>query len=118
MTLPATTKAVADARLLAIVLETLIGNAWKFTRKRAQAHIEFGQTTREGHPVWFVRDNGAGFDMAYAEKLFTVFQRLHTVNEFEGIGVGLANVEQIVRWHGGRHGRKATWAAEQPFASR
>jgi light-regulated signal transduction histidine kinase (bacteriophytochrome) len=102
LTLPATTKAVADARLLEIVLENLIGNAWKFTRKRAQAHIEFGQTTREGHRVWFVRDDGAGFDMAYAEKLFAVFQRLHTVSEFEGIGIGLANVERVVRRHGGR----------------
>jgi light-regulated signal transduction histidine kinase (bacteriophytochrome) len=98
----ATTVTFADARLLAVVLENLIGNAWKFTRKRAQSRIELGETSQDGCPTWFVRDNGAGFDMAYAEKLFVVFQRLHLVSEFEGTGIGLANVERIIRRHGGR----------------
>jgi PAS domain S-box-containing protein len=91
-----------DPRLLGIVLDNLIGNAWKFTGRRADARIEFAATTKDGQPVYFVRDNGAGFDMAFASRLFGVFQRLHTAAEFEGTGVGLATVQRIIGRHGGR----------------
>jgi signal transduction histidine kinase len=92
----------ADARLLAIVFESLIGNAWKFTRAKPCARIEFGQTHENGHTAYFVRDNGVGFDMAYSKKLFGVFQRLHGPGEFEGTGIGLVTVQRIIRRHGGR----------------
>jgi signal transduction histidine kinase len=93
---------VGDAGLLTIVLENLIGNAWKYSGKRAQALIEVGGArTPGGHKSYFVRDNGAGFDMAYAGKLFGVFQRLHSAREFEGTGIGLATVHRIIRRHGG-----------------
>jgi signal transduction histidine kinase len=94
-----------DPRLLRVALENLIGNAWKFTEKEPQARIEFGmdeELSRTGRvPVYYVRDNGAGFEMAYADKLFGAFQRLHGSDEFEGTGVGLATVQRIVRRHGG-----------------
>ncbi|UFS72196.1 ATP-binding protein [Geomonas sp. RF6] len=92
----------ADPRLTRLLLENLLGNAWKFTGKREDALIEFGATEGEGETVYFVRDNGAGFDMAYAGKLFSLFQRLHRADEFEGSGVGLAVAHRIVRRHGGR----------------
>lgn len=92
----------ADPRLLDIVLTNLLSNAWKFTRKRAPARIEFAAKADGQAPVYFIRDNGAGFDEAYAGKLFGVFQRLHTAHEFEGTGIGLATVQRIVRRHGGR----------------
>ena len=95
-------RADGDPRLLRVVLENLLGNAWKFTSKRAAAHIEFGLEERDGGLVYFIRDNGAGFDMAYAGKLFGVFQRLHAVHDFEGSGVGLATVQRIIARHGGR----------------
>jgi PAS domain S-box-containing protein len=91
-----------DPRLLQLVLENLLGNAWKFTSKTAKAKIEFGEAQVEGQAVYFVRDNGAGFDMKYAEKLFGAFQRLHTATDFPGIGVGLATVQRIIHRHGGR----------------
>ena len=91
-----------DDRLLTVVLDNLLGNAWKFTSKRPGARVEFGRGLEDGQPVYFVRDNGAGFDMAYASKLFGVFQRLHRVTEYEGTGIGLATVQRIVRRHGGR----------------
>ncbi len=91
-----------DPRLLRVVLENLLGNAWKFTSKCAHARIELGTTEIEGESAYFVRDNGAGFDMAYADKLFGAFQRLHTVTEFEGSGIGLATVQRIIHRHGGR----------------
>jgi light-regulated signal transduction histidine kinase (bacteriophytochrome) len=92
-----------DARLLRVVLENLLGNAWKFTGKEGQARIVFGmQTDPDGTPVFVVRDNGAGFDMTYADKLFGAFQRLHRMSEFRGTGIGLATVQRIVRRHGGR----------------
>jgi PAS domain S-box-containing protein len=93
---------VGDSRLLGSVLDNLLGNAWKFTRHQPAARIEFGRTRHNGQPVLHVRDNGAGFDMAFASKLFGVFQRLHTVDEFEGTGIGLATVQRILRRHAGR----------------
>jgi len=94
--------AFGDPGLLGSVLENLLGNAWKFTSKRQEAHIELGVTEQEGAKAFFVRDNGAGFDMRYAERLFGVFQRLHHATEFAGTGVGLATVQRIVKRHGGR----------------
>lgn len=94
-------RARADARLLRIALENLLGNAWKFTGRRAEARIEFGATVRDGRPAYFVRDNGAGFDMAYAGKLFGAFQRLHGTTEFPGTGIGLATVQRVIHKHGG-----------------
>jgi PAS domain S-box-containing protein len=92
----------ADADLLRVVLENLLGNAWKFTSKRLQARIEVGAMQRDGETVYFVRDDGAGFDMAYARNLFGAFQRLHTAVEFEGTGIGLATVQRIIHRHGGQ----------------
>ncbi len=85
--------ALGDANLLRVVLENLLGNAWKFTGKREDARIEFGVETGGGEPVYWVRDNGAGFDMQYAGKLFSPFQRLHAASEFPGTGIGLATVQ-------------------------
>ena len=79
-----------------------MGNAWKFTLKQPRARIELGTLEHGGVAAYFVRDNGVGFDMTYADKLFGVFQRLHGADEFEGMGVGLATVARIVRRHGGR----------------
>jgi len=95
-------EAMADSRLLRVVLENLLGNAWKFTSRRAHANIEFGRAEANGSPAYFVRDNGAGFDAAYAERLFGAFQRLHAMTEFPGTGVGLATVQRIIHRHGGR----------------
>jgi len=93
--------AFADAQLIRIVLENLLGNAWKFTSKHESACIEFGRTRRDGKDVFYVRDDGAGFDLAYASKLFGAFQRLHENREFPGTGVGLATVQRIIHRHGG-----------------
>lgn len=95
-------RAVGDPGLVRIVLENLIGNAWKFTSGRFPARIEVGQCSDGGESAWFVRDNGAGFDMAHAERLFRPFQRLHTTEEFPGTGIGLAIVRRVVIKHGGR----------------
>jgi light-regulated signal transduction histidine kinase (bacteriophytochrome) len=97
-------KAMGDERLLRVAVENLLRNAWKFSNRRARARIEFG-VTHDTEPAFFVRDNGAGFDMAYASRLFGVFQRLHAASEFPGTGVGLATVQRIINRHGGR-----TWA--------
>jgi light-regulated signal transduction histidine kinase (bacteriophytochrome) len=92
-----------DARLLRVVLSNLLGNAYRFTGGQALARIEFGRTQVDGDTAYFVRDNGAGFDMTYAEeRLFAVFKRLHSDAEFEGTGVGLATVQRIIHRHGGR----------------
>src|SRR5215471_8228045 len=91
-----------DVRLLRGVLENLLNNAWKFTGKLTHAEITFGSTQQDGRPVYCVHDNGAGFDMAYADKLFGAFQRLHPASEFEGTGIGLATVQRIIHRHGGR----------------
>jgi signal transduction histidine kinase len=95
-------RAEGDARLLRVLVENLLRNAWKFTAKHAAAKIEFGIDQNNGKPVYFVRDDGAGFDMAYAGKLFGAFQRLHAMTEFAGTGIGLATVQRIVHRHGGR----------------
>jgi signal transduction histidine kinase len=97
--------ASGDCPLIRVVLENLLGNAWKFTSGRPVGRIELGCTERDGVPTYYVRDNGAGFDMAYSGKLFTPFQRLHRPTEFAGSGIGLATVQRIVTRHGG-----AIWA--------
>jgi signal transduction histidine kinase len=94
--------ATVDPQLARALVENLVGNAWKFTSKVSAARIEFGTTEHDGERVFFVRDNGAGFDMAYFSKLFGAFQRLHTEAEFSGTGIGLASVQRIVHRHGGR----------------
>ena len=94
--------AQADPRLLRVVLENLIGNSWKFTSKRDSARVEFGAVEENGSAAFFVRDNGAGFDRAHADRLFGAFQRLHGTNEFPGTGIGLATVQRIIHRHGGK----------------
>jgi signal transduction histidine kinase len=100
--------AEGDPRMLRLVLETLFDNAWKFTGRRMDARVELG-IAGDGSGACFVRDNGAGFDMAYADRLFAPFQRLHPEEEFPGTGIGLATVRRIVNRHGGR-----IWAAGAP----
>jgi light-regulated signal transduction histidine kinase (bacteriophytochrome) len=95
-------EADGDARLLAVALENLLGNAWKFTSKKPAAKIEFGSFSENGTRVYFVRDDGAGFDAAYADRLFGAFQRLHNDDDFEGTGIGLATVQRVIHRHGGR----------------
>jgi light-regulated signal transduction histidine kinase (bacteriophytochrome) len=101
--------AEADVGLLRIVLENLLGNAWKFTTRTEEPTIAFGVEQKNEDTVFVVRDNGAGFDMAYAAKLFQPFQRLHTESDFPGTGIGLATVRRIVERHGGR-----VWAEAAP----
>lgn len=91
-----------DSRLIRIVLQNLMGNAWKFTGKISLTRIELGVIQHQRRPPYFVRDNGAGFDMTYADKLFTPFRRLHSADEFPGTGIGLALVQRIIHCHGGR----------------
>lgn len=98
-----------DSRLLMVVMENLLGNAWKYTGKNETPIIEFGMTKLDGRPTYFIRDNGAGFDMAKAEKLFVPFQRLHDKADFGGFGIGLATVQRIIQRHGGR-----IWAEGEP----
>lgn len=94
--------AEGDESLIGIVLENLMSNAWKFSRKVPMPCIEFGAIAQKNNTVYFVKDNGAGFDMHYAYKLFSPFQRLHHEDEFEGTGIGLATVKRIIHRHGGR----------------
>lgn len=98
-----------DERLLTIALENIVINAWKFTANNPNPKIEFGLTEQKGVSVFFVRDNGIGFDMSYIDKLFTPFQRLHSTSEFPGTGIGLATVKRIIHRHGGR-----LWAEGKP----
>jgi light-regulated signal transduction histidine kinase (bacteriophytochrome) len=91
-----------DERLLRIALENLIGNAWKFTARKESARIEVGATQQDGAQVFFVRDNGAGFDRSLAHKLFRAFERLHHTSQFEGLGVGLSTVHRVIEKHAGR----------------
>ncbi len=107
--IPAKLVVRGDKRLLAVLLENLLGNAWKFTGKHPNARIELGVTDKDGKPAYFVRDDGAGFDMAHAANLFGPFQRLHSVSDFPGTGIGLATVRRIVQRHGGR-----IWAESAP----
>jgi light-regulated signal transduction histidine kinase (bacteriophytochrome) len=103
-------EAVADRALMRLVLQNLLGNAWKFTGRRAGgARIEFGRQEGGDGPAFFVRDNGAGYDPKFADKLFVPFQRLHAQEEFAGNGIGLATVQRIIHRHGGR-----LWAEGQP----
>jgi K+-sensing histidine kinase KdpD len=102
-------KAAGDKILLKVVFDNLLGNALKFTGQRSQADIEFGAKNENGQPVYFVRDNGAGFDMKYADRLFKPFQRLHSPDEYPGTGIGLASVQRIIHRHGGR-----IWAESAP----
>lgn len=102
-------RVVGDQRLLYSALQNLLSNAFKFTSRTPGAKVEFGSFLRDGATVYFVRDNGAGFEMEYAHKLFGAFQRLHGAQEFEGSGIGLATVQRIVRRHGGR-----IWAEGSP----
>jgi light-regulated signal transduction histidine kinase (bacteriophytochrome) len=92
---------MADPRLIRIVADNLLGNAWKYSSTRETSVISFGRVVKDGKPCLFVADNGVGFDMAYVDKLFGAFQRLHGVDEFEGSGVGLATVQRIITRHGG-----------------
>jgi light-regulated signal transduction histidine kinase (bacteriophytochrome) len=94
--------AFADPRLMEVVLSNLLGNAWKFTAKTENARIEFGALEQDEKAVYYVRDNGAGFDPQHTDKMFRPFQRLHSDEEFEGTGIGLAIVERAIRRHGGR----------------
>jgi signal transduction histidine kinase len=102
-------RANADPGLMHLVLENLLGNAWKYSARAAQPRIAFGTTQRDGRRIYSVADNGEGFDMRNADRLFGVFQRLHSANDFPGTGVGLASVKRIVRRHGGD-----IWAESEP----
>ncbi|MCC7130312.1 MAG: GAF domain-containing protein [Anaerolineae bacterium] len=98
-----------DPHLLKLALENLVNNAWKFTRRAAEPRIEIGATHQKGNPIYFVRDNGVGFDMKYHDKLFRAFQRLHDSSDFEGTGIGLATVQRVIQRHSGQ-----VWAESEP----
>ena len=94
--------AYADPGLIKVALSNLLGNALKFTSKTVNPCIEFGTFDRDGKTVYYVKDNGAGFDQSSAERMFLPFHRMHTEQEFEGTGIGLAIVERVIRHHGGK----------------
>src|SRR5690606_30293622 len=98
-----------DTHLIKIALSNLLHNAWKYSSKVKKARIEFGLRQHQGEPVFFIQDNGIGFDMAYADKLFGAFQRLHAANDFPGSGIGLATVKRVISRHGGN-----VWAESTP----
>jgi light-regulated signal transduction histidine kinase (bacteriophytochrome) len=100
---------LGDSRLMSIALTNLIGNALKYSSKTPNARIEFGTMEKDGQLMYYVRDNGAGFDMNYADKLFTPFKRLHSESEFPGTGIGLAIAKRVIEKHGGR-----IWAESAP----
>jgi light-regulated signal transduction histidine kinase (bacteriophytochrome) len=104
-----------DPSLVEAALQNLMENAWKFSGKNPQARIEFGSEYKNGRMIYFVRDNGAGFDMAYAKKLFVPFQRLHKTSDFPGTGIGLATVQRIIRRHGGEIWAEGTVGAGAAF---
>ena len=108
---PRTLLAYGDKALMAIVLENLLSNAWKYSEKVPQPNVELGVVSRNGEQVYFVRDNGVGFDMKYAERLFGPFQRLHRSEDFEGLGIGLATAARVIHRHGGE-----IWAESLPGA--
>ena len=99
----------ADGHLLRVVLDNLLGNAWKYSAKRVESVVEFGVVQHQGRSAYFVRDNGAGFDMDRADRLFMPFQRLHAADDFQGTGIGLASVQRIIQRHGGQ-----VWAEGEP----
>jgi light-regulated signal transduction histidine kinase (bacteriophytochrome) len=101
--------AFADVKLIEVALSNLLGNAWKFTSKIQNARIQFGTFKQDGKTVYYVKDNGAGFDQSLSEKLFLAFHRLHSDEEFEGTGIGLATVQRIIHRHGGK-----VWADGEP----
>jgi light-regulated signal transduction histidine kinase (bacteriophytochrome) len=98
-----------DPYLMEIAMENLLNNAWKFTEKTPGPRIQFGMTQKDGLDVYYIKDNGAGFDMTYSDKLFGAFQRLHSSEEFSGTGIGLVTVQRIIHRHGGR-----IWAEAEP----
>ncbi|MDH5259179.1 MAG: PAS domain S-box protein [Gammaproteobacteria bacterium] len=106
--IPDELKIQGDAHLIKIMLDNLIGNAWKYSSKTAHAVIEFGKSEKEGEDIYYIKDNGSGFDMKYASKLFVAFQRLHSAIDYAGSGVGLATVYRIINRHNGRIWAEAT----------
>ena len=110
--------AESDPLLTRVALENLLGDAWKFTANRKRAHIEVGATDADSLTWFYVRDDGAGFDMQYADSLFGAFLRLHRQDEFEGTGIGLATVRRIVHRHGGAFVRRAPWTRARRSSSR
>ena len=111
-------EAEGDAQLLRVVLENLIGNAWKYTNRKEEAVIEFGTVEMEGSKAIFVHDNGPGFDMAHSDRLFRPFQRLPGASDFAGHGIGLATVQRIIHRHGGRFGPRGNRGRGRPSISR
>jgi light-regulated signal transduction histidine kinase (bacteriophytochrome) len=107
--------AIADRRLVTMVLVNLLGNAWKYTAKTSRPQITFGRDNEDQESAFYVRDNGVGFDMAYADKLFAPFQRLHSESEFEGAGMGLAAAQRGISRHGGRVWAEAAVGAGATF---
>jgi light-regulated signal transduction histidine kinase (bacteriophytochrome) len=95
-------QAHGDRRLLSVALQNLLQNAWKFSARNPEPTVEFGSLQKDGKTAYYIRDNGIGFDMAYVNQLFTPFQRLHSKEQFEGTGIGLATVQRVIKRHGGK----------------